>query len=387
MLSGDIQRSIDGVWRFDPDDGGRTDGALRPADRPRRPAARLREAARRGAHPQHGARAESPRRGVSGPLARSGGRHRRRRNQGAGCRPRPERQRRRQPPSDRRRGRGQPRGAGRHAGRTGRRTGGVRQSRRGGPRPRHPSTACCERHRTSTVLPTSRSPDSSANGAVPPCASTTTPRAPTVAEWQLGAGPRVRQHDAGHARHRHRWRARRQRRRACAGMNGFAGEFGHMVGRPGRTAMPVRSARMLGAVRVGLRAGDARPRGRDAGIDSTTWFAMPAATRGGAWRARPGRRPRRRPRGARGDRRLRPLGRARPVEPHQRLRSGDVRARWWSRVAGPISTSNRSCGGTASCCTSRICGRCRASSSPSWAPLAGAVGAALLPTLALISAG
>src|SRR6056297_936537 len=46
-------------------------GALRTADRSRHPAARLRQAPRRGPHPQHGARTQGPRRGVS-PVAESG---------------------------------------------------------------------------------------------------------------------------------------------------------------------------------------------------------------------------------------------------------------------------------------------------------------------------
>ena len=58
MVSGDIQRSIEGAYHLRADRRRRHRGALRPVDRAGRPAARLRQAARRGAHPQLGARAQ-----------------------------------------------------------------------------------------------------------------------------------------------------------------------------------------------------------------------------------------------------------------------------------------------------------------------------------------
>ena len=66
MVKGDIQRSIEGAYHFTPDRRRRHRGALRPGHRAGRAAARLRQAAGRGAHPQLGPRAEGPRRGVSG---------------------------------------------------------------------------------------------------------------------------------------------------------------------------------------------------------------------------------------------------------------------------------------------------------------------------------
>ena len=62
MVHGDIMRAIDGAYHFGADGDGGTEVALRPVDRARRAAARLRQAPRRGAHPQHGPRAEGPRR-------------------------------------------------------------------------------------------------------------------------------------------------------------------------------------------------------------------------------------------------------------------------------------------------------------------------------------
>ena len=62
MVKGDIQRSIEGAYHLTPDGRRRHRGALRPGHRAGGAAARLRQAAGRGAHPQLGARAEDPRR-------------------------------------------------------------------------------------------------------------------------------------------------------------------------------------------------------------------------------------------------------------------------------------------------------------------------------------
>ena len=152
-----------------------------------------------------------------------------------------------------------------------------------------------------------------------------------------------------------------------------------MVDRSVRAAVPVWPPRLLGAVRVGFGPGDARPRGRDRPPSAPRGPSRRRRPAGRARRTRAGRGPRRRRRGARGDRRLLPVGGARAGEPHQRARPGAVRARRRARRRRRTSTSSRSGDGSANCCTSRICGRCPRIEFARWGPLAGAVGAALLP--------
>ena len=82
MVSGDIQRSIEGAYHFAPTDDGGTEVRYDLAIELVVAAARLRQAARRGAHPQHGARAEDARRGLSASAVTAGRRrHRRRRHE------------------------------------------------------------------------------------------------------------------------------------------------------------------------------------------------------------------------------------------------------------------------------------------------------------------
>ena len=60
MVRGDIQRSIDGAFTFVPTPGRQDRGPVRPRHRSRRTAPGVREASRRGAHPEHGARTQGP---------------------------------------------------------------------------------------------------------------------------------------------------------------------------------------------------------------------------------------------------------------------------------------------------------------------------------------
>ena len=148
MVKGDIQRSIEGAYHLTPDGRRRHRGALRPGDRAGRAAARLRQAAGRGAHPQLGARAEDPRRGRDRPAPR----HRRRRHEVPRRRdrrrrcaslaetPRADAARRRR--ADRRPGRDRRRPASRPSARS--RPLGV-----GAARADHARRACCSRRRTS----------------------------------------------------------------------------------------------------------------------------------------------------------------------------------------------------------------------------------------------
>ena len=84
------------------------------------------------------------------------------------------------------------------------------------------------------------------------------PTCATVAEWQLGAGQGASDLIlvtlgtgiggglvADGVLHR--------------GRNGFAGEYGHMVVQPNGPRCPLWPPRVLGALRVRLRASDARP--------------------------------------------------------------------------------------------------------------------------------
>ena len=164
------------------------------------------------------------------------------------------------------------------------------------------------------------------------------------------------------------------------GMNGFAGEFGHMVVDPDGPRCPCGRRGCWETLRIGVGSGDAGTRGGN---------RPPVESR----RAARGRRR------AGGSRRARPAA-ARDGDP-EALAVIDEFARWvalglsnltnasirrcsCSAVDSPLvptSTSNRSSSGTASCSTSRICDRCRGWRSRTFGPLAGAVGAALLPTI------
>ena len=255
MLRGDIQRSIDGAFTFDGDSTA-APTCVRPGDRPRRAAARVRQAARRGAHPQHRARAQGPRRGVTGGRRAAGppDRDRRRRHEGARRRARPvgrgrrrgraaDAARRRQPrPADRRARRLSP--IARRRGQRRRRRPRPRDARgcaAGGPEPRRgrrlrgrPAARRAARARsTSTATPPAR-------------------RSPSGSSARRAA----RRHDAGHARHRHR-RGHGRQRALQRGSTGSPGEFGHMVVDPDGPPCPC-GARVLGALRVGVRSGDAR---------------------------------------------------------------------------------------------------------------------------------
>ena len=65
MVHGDIMRTIDGAYHFGADGDGGTEVRYDLVIELVVAAARLRQAARRGAHPQHGARAQGPRRSVT----------------------------------------------------------------------------------------------------------------------------------------------------------------------------------------------------------------------------------------------------------------------------------------------------------------------------------
>ncbi len=65
MVKGDIQRSIEGAYRFEPTVDGGTRRPVRPGDRARGAAPRVREAPCRAADPQRHQRDEGVRRGVS----------------------------------------------------------------------------------------------------------------------------------------------------------------------------------------------------------------------------------------------------------------------------------------------------------------------------------
>ena len=65
MVRGDIMRTIDGAYHFSPTTDGGTEVRYDLIIDLVVPVARLRQAPRRGAHPQHRARAEGPRRVVS----------------------------------------------------------------------------------------------------------------------------------------------------------------------------------------------------------------------------------------------------------------------------------------------------------------------------------
>ena len=74
-----------------------------------------------------------------------------------------------------------------------------------------------------------------------------------LAEWRLGAGRGLERHDPGDARNRHR-RWRRRRRRAPARPQRVRRRVRPHGRRSLRSAVRLRSTRMLGAVRVGVRA-------------------------------------------------------------------------------------------------------------------------------------
>jgi hypothetical protein len=353
-----------------PTPDGRTQVRYDLADRPGDPAAGLRQASRRGPHPQHGARAEGPRRGVTDTVDRARhlrpGRHRRRRHQGARA------SRSTLPTAIRRRQqRPTPRGDDsleplidtlvELAAALGRRR--RRRASASACPGSSPVAACCAPHRTSTASPTSTWPDCCRNGSAHRSTSTTTPRAPrspsgssapvaadnmVLVTLGTGIGGGLVANGA-----------------VQRGLNGFAGEFGHMVVDPdgprcpcGRRGCWERYASGSGLAMLAREAATGRRlrRGRHAGGD-------PQAVRGEHVQ------PRRAPatRGPGGDRRVRPVGGARAVEPHQRPRPRDVRARRWPRGRAPTCTSSRSRAGSASCSTSRTCGRSRASNSPTGA--------------------
>ena len=115
-------------------------------------------------------------------------------------------------------------------------------------------------------------------------------------------------------------------------------------GRPGRAAVPVRAARLLGALRLGRRAGRAGPRGRAGRPAAARWCALaggdPESVRGEDVSAA----------AAAGDpgarqviERGRLVGRLRPGQPGLRARPGVLRARAaaWSSAGDLSSTSAR----------------------------------------------
>ena len=82
-----------------------------------------------------------------------------------------------------------------------------------------------------------------------------------LAEWRLGAGRGLERHDPRRRSAPASAVGSSPAARSQRGHNGFAGEFGHMVVDPYGPPCVVRSARMLGAVRVGVRAGAPGARG------------------------------------------------------------------------------------------------------------------------------
>ena len=72
------------------------------------------------------------------------------------------------------------------------------------------------------------------------------------------------------------------------------------------------------------------------------------------------------------------MGGARPGQPHERPRPGDVRARRRARGRGPTSSSSRSGGCSEACCTHPRTGPGRSSSPAVLGEQAGAIGAATI---------
>ena len=367
MVKGDIQRSIEGAYHLDADRRRRHRGALRPGDRAGRAAARLRQAAGRGAHPQLGPRAEGPRRVLSVPTCP------------AAC------------------------SASTSAARSASASSST-PTATSSPRPRAPTphggdalidvlaeivaelgaTAgpvdalgvgvpglVTHRRRAAVVAepprrrPSSTSPGGSAPGSGAPSPVGNDATCAALAEWRVGAGRGVDDMVmvtlgtgigggivAGG--------------RLVVGANGFAGEFGHMVVDPDGPPCPCGRRGCWERYASGSGLGPAGPGGGG---------RRPAATRRRGRRRRRRRwcaasTSRRRPRegdagGARRHRRVRPLGRARPRQPDQRPRPGDVRAR---RRAGrgrrPLPRADRALV-RRSCSTRPSCARTRRSPSPS----------------------
>ena len=276
MVKGDIQRSIDGAYHFTP-----TPTVARMCATTSPSSSSCRCPASSSAAPRC---ASSTRSASSRPHAEAvnagpgrARRHRRRRDEVPRCRAR--RRRATSSPSDRRptpRGAGQPSTADRHvvvelAGALG----AYADARRRGAGARSPAAACCTRPRTSTASPTSTSPRRLRSGwpAVGRVDVDNDATCAALAEWRLGAGRASTDMVlvtlgtgigggvvAGGAA-----AARSQRVRRRVRPHGR---------RPRRPALPVRPARLLGALRVGLRPGACSPgrrrsveRGEPASLD------------------------------------------------------------------------------------------------------------------------
>ena len=373
MVRGDIMRTIDGAYHFSPTRRRRHRGALRPGHRAGRAAARLRQAPRRGAHPQHRARAEGPRRvrdaGVAVGIDVGGtkclgvvARRRRRASSTSTA----ARRRNGADALDRDARRASPRELGAAATRSASACPGLvnRDGRAAAPRRTSSTSASCRRRARGCAEPAGHR--TSPSTTTPPCAA--------LAEWRHGAGRGVDDivlvtlgtgigggFVLGGALQR--------------GANGFAGEIGHMIVDPdgppcpcGRRGCWERYASGSGLGHLARQA--ARwPTGRRraaGGVDDVRGEDVPTRPHGGDA-------------GARGHRRVRRLGGARARQPHQPVRSGVHRARRRARRPTPTCSCRRS-----RRCVRRpavragACARSPTSRSPSSASTPAAIGAALL---------
>ena len=259
MLSGDIQASIDGVWRFEARRRESHAGPLRPPDRPGDPAAGIRETARRGSHPQHRApkvhaeREAGVRRGRCHPDASESTWAARKRRPWCSIRRATWSTRRSVP--RRVATRTTPDGPDRRAHRTRRRRRGQHRCRCAGSR--HPDRCCSRRpqsrwcrrlrHRRVAVRAlrlggvrraTTQPPRPRPSGCSAPVGD-----ADDMLLVTLGTGI-----GGGIVANGNSYDA-----------NGFAGEFGHMVVSPSGPLCPC-GPRLLEAICLGFRSGDARPR-------------------------------------------------------------------------------------------------------------------------------